>query len=200
MLDKEPVKTITVHHNRSNSDVEMVEYKSGSEMKFIPNDIFETFPNVMYIIVIQTSLEVLKPEFFKNAHNLEVIKITNNLIFELTGNLFVETPKLEYLNLGHNNIKKIDSDAFKGLKNLKGLYLEGNKIINVNIKTFSGLPKLTILDLLGNTCINKQFLINSGNFFDIEFELAQSCDIDSLNNIKNQMMQISSDLKKFFDN
>ena len=91
------------------------------------NEIFQTFPNVVYIIVAKTSLEVLKPEFFKNAHNLEVIKITNNLIFKLTGNNFVETPKLEYLYLGHNKIEIIDSDAFKGLKNLKGLYLQGNQ-------------------------------------------------------------------------
>ena len=187
LLDEnEPVNTITKDNTKSNSEVQLVSYVSGNNVKFIPNSLFKTFPNMKYFCFSNTEgINVLKPHFLTGAKNLKVFYIHGNYLTSLDKDLFIEAPNLEHINLKKNLIESVHISTFKGLSNLEGLYLQGNKIVSLHPNTFSKLRKLKSLNLQSNECINTSFAILETSHTIIATEIIKTCKNDDLSLISS---------------
>ena len=76
----ETVSTVLVGHPNPR-DIQLVYYASTKLIKFIPNSLFATFPNLEYFMIFDNNrLDVLKPEFLKNAKRLKVFRVQSNRI------------------------------------------------------------------------------------------------------------------------
>lgn len=173
--EADEVITDTSANINSNDDVKMVSYWY-SDVKFIPNSLFVTFPNLeqIYVASFQNFTEI-RPHFFKNANHLKIIRIYANELTQLTANVFAEASNLENINLSYNKIEIIDKAAFKGLSKLVGVYLDHNKIKSMDSSTFSQLISLQSLNLIHNECIDRQFDLFNSTFIQIEDAIRQSC-------------------------
>ena len=175
--ETEPVITHTSTNNQTNQRVDAITY-SGGNVKFVPNSVFEVFPNILIFSMFATKLEVLRPEFWKNAKKLKVIYIPQSNLKRLDANLFVEAENLEHINLNFNAIETVDKSTFNGLKNLKGIYLQGNKISLLYPETFSKISSLKVLDLNKNFCIDRKFFHVQLQTHQVEAEIRKFCAYD----------------------
>lgn len=167
-------------------DVEMFIYKTGNNLSYIPNSIFETFSCLKYFeIHSDQGLEVLKPEYLKNARSLESFSVIDNDIKQLDANLFEEAPNLVSINLEANKIVIVHKKAFSGLFKLESIYLQGNNIKFLHPTTFSHLTSLLELDLTSNGCINKMYNFWPSRFYVVETETLQFCPYDFYMNFFN---------------
>lgn len=159
--------------------VEAIYFGTGSgSAKFIPNSVFTTFPKLrVFVYNGGQSLDILKPEYFRNATNLKVLDIEKNDIENLGANLFVHAANLELIDLSNNKIANIHKLTFDGLYKLERLYLNNNPISNLHPDTFKPLVSLKSLNLLSNSsCINKKFDNNaSSKSREIQLEVSKSC-------------------------
>lgn len=156
--ESETLITITTSKSKSNLEVRALQYYQGT-LSFISSSSFSTFPNLeIFFVGDGQSLEVIKPEHFKNADNLKVLWISGNNISKLETGLFVSAQNLTYINLQSNKISNIHRLAFHGLQKLQQLYLNGNQIKNLHPETFKYLIRLQTLNLLSVfTCVNEKF-------------------------------------------
>ena len=163
----------------SNDEIELVELRS-TIVKFIPNQIFKTFPNMVFLYTTSyVELEELRPSFFKGAHNLTILRIMTNSITSLEANLFAEARNLEIINFQNNKIKFIHELAFNGLDHLGYLNLENNEISTVKYNTFSNLKSLNLLNLKGS-CASTTFNINGKSMLYVETQLSSKCNLSTL--------------------
>lgn len=185
-----PVNINTSLLTITNDQVQLVDFKS-KVVKFIPYQIFKTFPNLIFLYANgNIMLEKLKPSYFKGATNLKIVRIMHNLIRSLVGNLFAEAKSIEIINFQDNQIETIHVLAFNGLNNLEFLYLGNNLISKVQYTTFSMLKNLKVLNLSGS-CAKKVFTIDGGNMTSVEDELKLNCKLTA--------MEILEVAKKDFD-
>ena len=174
-LTVEPVVTKTSNNLNSNQKVTAIHYSSGSDLKFIPNSVFDVFANLQFFLMASVNLKNLKQNYFKNANSLKGIQINGNPITSLEENLFVKAPRLEGINLGGNQITSIHKLAFNGLLKLQWIELHSNKITSLSPWTFTSLSNLQFLKLVGNECINQNFQNSKEIFNELEIEIKKSC-------------------------
>lgn len=113
------VTTNTAENPKSNKDVQVVHYTWGT-VKFIPNSIFEIFPNLEQLHVYTADFVEMKAHYLINADKLRVFAVNSNSLSKLDANLFIEAPNLEYINLQNNFIENIHRLTFNGLDQLEG--------------------------------------------------------------------------------
>jgi Leucine-rich repeat (LRR) protein len=123
---------------------------SNSELEKIPNEIFETFKNLVELQVAEAKLKKLEPDYFKNANNLKELDLRGNEIKELTDGVFREAPNLENIDLSENGMTTVDKDAFKYISKIKELNFEKNEIKELHKDTFQSLDKLERVTLKTN--------------------------------------------------
>lgn len=177
------VVTNTASNLRTNADVQMV-YFDTRNMKFLPNDIYDIFPNVEFLYVYKSNLNEFKPNYLKNAVELTKLQFHYSNVKELGPKVFAEAPKLQSLELQYNKIETIDILAFHGLPDLSTIYLFKNKIKKLQPTTFSHLTKLTYIGF-DDGCVNKIFHINRNGFKDIEQNIRKNCDVGRSTNNAN---------------
>lgn len=175
--ESETVITNTSSNTQLDSEVQAVNYYSGSIIKFFPSSLFTTFPNLEWLVFeTSQSVDTLKPHFFQNGTNLKVLWIHFGELFTLNASTFVLAPNLERINFQHNKIESIDRLTFQGLTKLRGLYMQGNPIVNLFPDTFSSLVSLDSLSMLNSqSCCNKRFENSSQKIWVIESEIEASC-------------------------
>ena len=158
LTSEEEIVTTNIERNLEPSEeVTSLEYKFNNELKFIPNSIFETFPRIQFLFIVNAKLDNLKPSYLKKAEHLKLLRISHNAIIELNDNLFLEAPNLENINLEQNKIEIIHRFTFSGLPKVYAIYLASNRIKNLPFNSFDGLPSLQVLNLQFNNCINFKF-------------------------------------------
>ena len=151
-------------------------YGQGSNINFIPNSLFEKFPNLKSLAIFnQINLTGLESKYFLNASKLQTLIIHKSNIKVLEERLFANAENIEYINLVNSSIDIIHKLAFDGLPNLQQLSLKNNKITKINSKTFSNITSLKYLNLENNICINKVYIIANQNFTEVEKDLKQNC-------------------------
>ena len=143
----------------------------------IEHDAFLGLEGVEVLILSNNKLSMLKLTVCQNLPHLEILKLDNNklvnlsshsfmgpcaqnlLILHLQANelsylphdLFSSTFKLKFLDLGQNRLVQLSSDLFSSLIALQGLWLGGNAISTLSTGMFaSSLADLKTLDLSGN--------------------------------------------------
>lgn len=153
--EQETVKTINI----GDQNTTMLRYYSDNVVNFIPNSIFETFPNLEYFWIREPQqFSNLKAYYLKNAYALKLFDVENQKGFtKLDANVFFEAPNLEHVNLQNNGLEYIDKSAFGGLKKIKGIYLKGNNIRQFYHSSVLNHDTLQVLDLLYNDCISKKY-------------------------------------------
>lgn len=150
------------YDNRNNL-TEMI-WIEKSDLWSIPKDIFEKFPNLGYLFLFQTNLQILDGSEFENSKHLKSLRIsTSNQPF-VNSTTFSKLSSLEYLGIVHSEVQKIDVDAFEGLVNLKGLYLYDNLLGNLDEKIFEPLMNLEELFLNNNRLQNISENVFTNNY------------------------------------
>ena len=167
-------------------------------INFLPLKVFETFPNMKYFGIVDSSLHNLNHGDFSGYNKLTVLDITDNNIRTLNDNIFDGTTKLLKLGLNSNQIRNISKSAFKGLFKLEVLNLSKNKIQSLLNETFEDLRSLKVLNLQRNYINELKFglLLCNQHLEDIDFGL------NALQYVNSTMFQHLSTIKyiEFGDN
>lgn len=141
---------------KSKNDVRGV-YFMKLTVNFLPIKVFETFPNMKYFGIVDSSLHYLNHGDFNGYNNLNVLDITDNYIKTLNDDIFNGTTNLLKLGLNSNQIRNISKDAFNGLLKLEVLNLSNNRIQSLLNETFHDLTSLKVLNLRSNKLKKLQF-------------------------------------------
>ena len=111
---------------------------------------FLNLPLVATLVLVNCSIEDIKPEYFSRMNGLRVLKLSSNKISYInkvgsTWNLNVQ--KMDFQN---NKLGTIYASSLKGLTNLTTLDLRGNAYLStITITAFTDLISLRNLDLSG---------------------------------------------------
>lgn len=128
-------------------------WRTASNVKHIPNVIFETFPN-LEICDLAIGLEEIEPADFNCAENIVTFALLKNRIRLLPTGVFVRAAKLDTLQLEYNRIERIEDYALKGLDRLLTISLNSNYVTIIGRYTFAGSPNLQQIDLSNNDVYN----------------------------------------------
>lgn len=133
------------------------------------------------IVLMDVTIEELKPEYlkplrdleelelinvrtkyknsesFKYIPHLEELKITESPMETVNFELLQHLAELEKLNLNSNKIKEISPNAFQNNRDLEKIYLYNNLITALQQNIFDNLRKLKVLDLSNNPLIEFDF-------------------------------------------
>lgn len=134
---------------RISSDIRFMAFY-GCDIKEIPNEIFQKFPNVQDLRVKDMNLMTIKRETFKNAKKLKKFYAKGNGIQRLNANIFDDARSLIKVRLHDNAITYVDHKAFSNLTELDELQLSRNFIYSLHKDTFADLINLKILKLFSN--------------------------------------------------
>lgn len=143
-------RKINNHSNlKSNSKVIELNVRK-SEMLYLHNNIFKTFPNLEIVSFTNISIKHLFVDDFDGASKLKRLSMDENQVQFLGDNIFEGAEQLESLTMNSNQIERVSPNAFKGLKMLKNLSLVGNLIKELHVDTFKELVNLENLILASN--------------------------------------------------
>lgn len=175
-LGREETYNFVVNYARPD-EIGMVDFKRTGDVspkvKFIPAQIFATFP-ILIIYTQVSDLAELHSGDFDDAINLAQLFLNNNQLTKIKNDVFPSVARrtqsdgstkyplhrLIELSLAGNNIADIEPNSFYGLNRLKWLNLQFDQLTTIGRDTFAGLPKLYTLDLTGN----KIEMIENGAF------------------------------------
>lgn len=134
----------------SNASVDVLDIQNTTDIKFIPENIADKFPQLIVLQVINCSVETISDKNFKNLRKLKYLHLPLNQIDVIERNAFKDLVKLEWLSLFHNQIEYVSSQLFASLESLKFLHLGENRIEVLCSKVFHPLKKLEVLNLKKN--------------------------------------------------
>ncbi|CAO1373388.1 unnamed protein product [Diamesa hyperborea] len=137
---------------KSKNDVRGV-YFMKMTINFLPLKVYETFPNMKYFGIVDSSLHNINCGDFNGYNKLNVLDITDNNIRTLNDDIFNGTTNLLKLGLNSNQIRSISEYAFKGLLKLEVLNLSKNRIQTLLNDTFKDLLSLKVLNVRRNNLI-----------------------------------------------
>ena len=146
----------------------------------IQHNAFAGLVGVRALILSHNNLLMFQITVCQNLPKLQVLKLDNNKLVNLTSDsftgpcdqqlkmldlqsneltylphdLFNSTTNLTYLDLKQNRLVQVSSDLFKSLRPLFKLYLDDNAISNLTMGVFDSLGRLYNLDLSGNDISN----------------------------------------------
>ena len=124
------------------ADVENLRISNQKDIKFLPINIAEYFPNLKQIVVKHTKLEYITENDFRGLTQLSVMYMTNNKLKELPCGVFNTNKKLEEIHFEDNFLKKIGGDVFKPLPLLKVAHFRNNDCIHKDANTTSEMTEL----------------------------------------------------------
>ena len=95
-------------------------------------------------------LLTLTDDWFRNAPNLRVIHLENNVIFDIDENALQPLKRLAHIHLSYNFLNVIRNSMFRYNVALTLLNLDHNHITLIDPHAFRGVPKLRELRLQNN--------------------------------------------------
>ena len=118
----------------------------------IQHNAFSGLEGVVVLILSHNKLSKLQPNVCQNLPQLEVLKLDNNKLVNLTSDLFTGpcSQTLLMLNLQSNKLTYISHDLFSSTLQLNYLDLRQNRLVQVYSDLFSSLEVLQILRLDDN--------------------------------------------------
>ncbi|XP_022077629.2 toll-like receptor 13 [Acanthochromis polyacanthus] len=121
------------------------------------------------------------PDDVKSLYSLEILDLSNNLIFDLSCEDFLNTTRLMKLCLVNNRIAKLQGCVFEHLSDLKVLDLSNNLLWTFGGTFKTGLQKLEFLDLSKNSLTNLQ----KGDFQGLQSLKCLNVTSDHINRVKH---------------
>jgi Leucine-rich repeat (LRR) protein len=136
--------------NERNEDILAVDFNIAKRISFLPNNLYEVFPNLEAILVSFTNLKVLTKRNLRNLSKLQQLEVDHSRLKEIDENAFESVANLMYLELSYSSITHFPQNVFAKLTKLKMLLLKGNKVSALNPKLFDNNQDLTELRLSDN--------------------------------------------------
>lgn len=122
----------------------------NSTIAKIPHLLFDSFPDLEILKIINCSMQIFEKPQFEGASYLMALDLGHNKIIEIPRNIFLGADNLRTLSLEFNEITSIHNQSFLALKELQSLSLEGNRLEFVTNTMFAPLRKLEALNLAKN--------------------------------------------------
>lgn len=119
-----------------------------STFRFIPNGIFNEFPNLFFIELPRTGIQTINS--VQSCVNVEKFSLMHNNIQALPSGMLENCGNLRVLALEGNMITSIAADAFRALPRLEILLLRNNSITTLNPNTFNSILQLQEIDFAYN--------------------------------------------------
>lgn len=135
---------------RNNEMVNRVQI-TASNIPFIVTQLFDTFPNLRDLSIINGGLLRIQSRAFLPATSLRTVTITGNLnLRTIESDAFFGHASLEQIEITVSQIDNIHSTAFVSLPNLRQLTLDNNRITEVHSDAFATLPSLQTVSFSNN--------------------------------------------------
>ena len=149
-VDVDPNQLILAFHIRNNKEV-----------KFLPENIAESFPLLTEYHVTNCSIRTVTGKHFKVLNNLWILSLEDNEIESIDGDSFKDLTKLGSISLKSNKIKTIPGHLFTNNLKLEAIYLNQNQINKISFIIFDHLKNLKHVNLAGNACVNYSYYVFS---------------------------------------
>lgn len=130
--------------------VEGLSIEHNENIKFLPENIADTFPNLIGLEVWNCSVKSVERRHFKNLRELKELIIAYNKVKNVDSEAFKDQGKLERLQLTFNRIENLNSETFSHLSNLIELRLGSNKIKVLSQNLFKNLINVKDVSLANN--------------------------------------------------
>lgn len=131
---------------------------NSTELDRLPVDTFRHLPNLQYIEILYTKIELLGNDLFNGTKDLKHLMVYGSQKLRyLDRDVFRGASSLEHVVVRRTNISSLEPDVFTHLKNLKILDLSTNKITSLPEGIFRDNLELEQLELSENP-----LLISSG--------------------------------------
>jgi Leucine-rich repeat (LRR) protein len=155
-----------------NENVVEIYAKNNDRIRYLPKNIYETFPNLKTL----------------NFEDCSLRAVTNENLQKLT--------YLKRIDFSFNKIRTINVGTFDDLINLEQLILSFNKISRMNGDVFKLLVKLRLLDFDGNFCIAENFIGDELNVISIAESVSQKCLVLENYKICQEELKASEQIKE----
>ncbi|KAG5684223.1 hypothetical protein PVAND_013461 [Polypedilum vanderplanki] len=126
-------------------EIKSVKIENNEDVKFLPNNIGELFPNLISLSAKNNSITSLPQDILKNLNNLKILDLSNNDIKHLDSEMLNDAPVLEEINLSGNKIRELPEEFFTYSPLIKNLNLKHNEISDISPIVFEKLPNLSEL-------------------------------------------------------
>lgn len=113
---------------KSNFDVNFL-WSAFGNLKFIPENLADFFPNIHAIYLIHSNLEKIEMEDLKPFPDLEMLDLRGNKITSLAGDLFMYNKKLRIIDFEGNFIEHIGFNLLKDMNRLWYTNFQSNPCI-----------------------------------------------------------------------
>ena len=133
-----------------NLSIQGFSIEDNKEVKFLPENIAESFPGLMVYQVFSCSIKTVNGDHFKGLNKLESLDLARNEIESIDGDSFKDLTKLVYLFLYHNKIKSIDPNWFQSLGALQGFLIYHNQVDFLDQQSFDNLQNLRNISISNN--------------------------------------------------
>lgn len=131
-----------VLNNKPDATVMAFSIKYNKFIKFLPENLSDTFPELIAISIKNCSVKNLYAKPFKNLRKLQILLVKENEIEYVPGDAFKDLIKLEHLELKNNKIQFLSANVFSSLTNLESLLLRYNSIEKLPEQIFAPLTNL----------------------------------------------------------
>lgn len=163
----------------------------GNNITRIENATFVDHPDLYYLAVVNSKVEIIEEDAFVGLENLEYLVLIDNLIEELKPKTFSSLIGVTYIDLDENNLVRIDEELFATNRKLYALWLVSNKINEISPNFVQNLRNnLGFINLSSNVCISQRFFLETDDGWASMNDNLQSC-FENYNSTKNETRRIT---------
>jgi Leucine-rich repeat (LRR) protein len=94
-----------------NQDVTEIYASGNHNIDFLPNNIYEKFPNILSLSFRSCNLNSVTNENFQKLFSMKRLDLAGNTIEAISDNAFSDLTNLRYLHLHYNNIIKMSGEG-----------------------------------------------------------------------------------------
>ena len=125
-----------------NLSIQGFNIERNKEVKFLPENIVESFPELIAYRVNSCLIRTINGKHFKGLTKLESLSLSFNEIKSIDGDSFKDLTKLGFLDLVENKIQTIDPNLLQPLETLKTFHISFNQIEFLDENIFDNLQDL----------------------------------------------------------
>ncbi|KFB48657.1 hypothetical protein ZHAS_00016652 [Anopheles sinensis] len=123
---------------------------SSSTMKWIPNQLLDSFPNVEILYLENLQTEAIKSDVFRNGTRIKRLYLGNNNIETLDDDVFDDLHAMELISLDENRLVGLPPTLFQQARKLKTLTIAGNNLERIEDGTFHFTIELAFVNISHN--------------------------------------------------
>jgi Leucine-rich repeat (LRR) protein len=124
--------------NDQKQNVTAIYFEQSPTVDFIPNEIFENFPNLNSIAIYKSKIPIIKNNLFRNEkfENILELVLKEDKIKLIENNAFAKLKSLLTLDLTSNKIRSINKEIFAHNLDLEEIILNENSVKLIHPEAF----------------------------------------------------------------